>query len=349
MVLWTVEEKEKTLMNYIDNKKQDIKNGRIKSITIGNIKLKNNIIIAPMAGVTDIPFRYILNKMNPGLTFTEMVSSKGLLYDDEKTKRLMDILPDEVYGAVQIFGHDENDIREAIERINDIENIHIIDINMGCPARKVTKNGDGAELLKDLDLIERIIKVACSTSKKIITVKTRAGYDDSKITAVDVAKICEKYGVKMITIHGRTKKQMFKGKVDLDIIKKVKESVKDIIVIGNGDIVDYRSANHMLEYSGVDGIMIARGLMGNPWLIQEILEGRKIDVPKEEKLNTILEHIDKAVEYDTEKVAVPKMRKHIAWYLKGMHGSADVKNMINREISSEKVKEIIIDYFNNLD
>lgn len=324
------------------------KNVNVKSIKIGNKKLKNNIIIAPMAGVTDIPFRYILNKMNPGLMYTEMVSCKGLVYNDEKTNRLMDLLANENPGAVQIFGHDEEDIKRAIEKINQIKSVNIIDINMGCPAPKVVKNGDGAELLKDLDLVERIIKVACETSKKIITVKTRAGYDDSKITAVDVAKICERYGVKMITVHGRTKKQMFRGKSDLDIIKQVKESVKNIIVIGNGDITDYETANNMLEYTGVDGIMIARGVMGNPWLIKEILEGKSIKVSPKEKLKTILEHIDKAVKYDTEKVAIPKMRKHIAWYLKGLPGSADIKNMINRESTSKNVKAILIKYFSQL-
>lgn len=336
-------------MNDVKRDSQQIKNGNIKKIKIGDIELKNNVIVAPIAGVTDIPFRYILSKMNPGLMYTEMVSCKGLVYDDEKTKRLLDLLPNEVPGAVQIFGHDEEDIKRAIEKINEIENINIIDINMGCPAPKVVKNGDGAELLKDLDLVERIIKTACSVSKKIITVKTRAGYDDSKITAVDVAKICEKYGVKMITVHGRTKKQMFKGESDLEVIKQVKESVNNIIVIGNGDITDLQSANHMLEYTGVDGIMIARGIMGNPWLVQEIIEGKKMEVTKQEKLKVILEHIDKAVEYDTEKVAIPKMRKYIAWYLKGMPGSAEIKNMVNKETECEKVKDIITKYFSEID
>lgn len=326
-----------------------MKNSNIKSVKIGNIELKNNIIVAPMAGITDIPFRYILSKINPGLMFSEMVSSKGLVYEDIKTKRLLDLLPNEKPGAVQIFGHDEEDIKKAIERINKIENIDIIDINMGCPAPKVVKNGDGAELLKDLDLVERIIKTACSASKKIITVKTRAGYDDSKITAVDVAKICEKYGVSMITIHGRTKKQMFTGKADLDIIKQVKESVKNIIVIGNGDITDFETANYMLEYTGVDGIMVARGIMGNPWIIKEIIQGKKLNVSKKEKLDIILAHIDKAIEYDTEKIAIPKMRKHIAWYLKGMPDSSDIKNKINKELKVEKVKEMLVEYFNKVE
>lgn len=330
-------------------KKKDINKNNIKSIKLGNIKLKNNIFVAPMAGVTDIPFRHILNKMNPGLMFTEMVSSKGLVYDDEKTVRLMDILKSEKVGAVQIFGHDENDIKLAIEKINKIKEIDIIDLNMGCPAPKIVKNGDGAELLKDLEQVEKIIKMACSVSKKIITVKTRAGYDDSNITAVDVAKICEKYGVKMITVHGRTKKQMFRGTVDLDIIKKVKEMTTNIIVCGNGDIKSLEDANKMLEYTGADSIMIARGIMGNPWLIKEIITGKKVEVTNKEKLKIILEHIDKAVEYETEKQAIPKMRKHIAWYLKGMKDSAEIKNMINRETDKAKVKELLTEYFNKLE
>lgn len=327
---------------------KNIENSNIKEIKIGDITLKNNIIIAPMAGITDIPFRYILNKMSPGLMFSEMVSCKGLVYEDVKTNRLLDLLPNEKPGAVQIFGHDEEDVKKAIEKINEIENIDIIDINMGCPAPKVVKNGDGAELLKDLDLVERIIKTACSASKKIITVKTRAGYDDSRITAVDVAKICEKYGVAMITIHGRTKKQMFKGNSDLEIIKKVRESVKDIVVIGNGDIVDFETANHMLEYTGVDGIMVARGIMGNPWIIQEIMAGKKLEITNEEKLNIILEHIDRALEYDGEKKAIPKMRKHLAWYLKGMPGSSEIKNMINKEVRTDKVKDMLVKYFDKV-
>lgn len=322
-------------------------NEYIKEINIGNVKIKNNVFLAPMAGITDLPFRYICKKFKPGLMYTEMVSAKGLVYEDIKTNKLLTLLKDERPSAVQIFGSEIEDIKGAIEKLNEIEEIDIIDINMGCPAPKVTKNGDGSALLKDLDKIDRITKVAVETSKKPVTVKFRIGYSKNDNVAVEVAKICEKNGISAITVHGRTKEQMYTGINNLDAIKKVKEAV-NIPVIGNGDIVDISSARKMFEYTKVDGIMIARGAMGRPWIFEEIFEDKETNLSNKEKLDIMLEHIDKAVEYYGEKKAVPELRKHIACYLKGLKNSAYVKDLINRETSKDEVKRLLVEYFDTI-
>ncbi len=323
-------------------------NKYVKQINIGNIKLKNNVFLAPMAGITDLPFRYICKKFNPGLMCTEMVSAKGLVYEDLKTNKMLTLLEDERPSCVQIFGSDKDDIEKAIEKLNEIEEIDIIDINMGCPAPKVTKNGDGAALLKDLDKIDEILKVATKVSKKPVTVKFRIGYYKNENIAVEVAKICEKNNVSAITIHGRTKEQMYTGKNDLDAIKAVKEAV-NIPVIGNGDITDIASAKYMFEYTGVDGIMIARGAMGKPWIFDEVVKDKEYHISNKERLEIMIEHIDKAVEYYGEKRAVPELRKHIACYLRGLKNSSYVKDLINRETSKDKVKNLLIEYFESLE
>lgn len=321
----------------------------IKKIKIGNIEVENNVFLAPMAGVTDISFRKICRKFGPGLTYTEMASTKAMEFGSDKTEKIIQIMSDERPSIVQIFGSDKDTIKKTIEKLNQQEDIDIIDINMGCPAPKLVKNGDGAGLLLDLKKVEEIIKEATSVSKKPITVKTRKGFNDDIITAVEVAKICEKYGVAMITIHGRTREQYYSGVADLDIIKKVKESVK-IPVIGNGDITDVKSAKKMFEYTGCDGIMIARGAQGNPWIFKSILDGKDYVPSYEERLQIILEHIRYELENEeNKKNAVFKMRKHIAWYLKSLPNSTYVKDKINREEDIEKVIQLLKEYFKLLE
>lgn len=317
----------------------------IKEINVGNIKLKNNVFLAPMAGVTDIPFRKICRQFNPGLTFTEMASSKAMEFESKKTEKLLEIMDDERPSAIQIFGSNKDVIVNTINKLNENEKIDIIDINMGCPAPKLVKNGDGAGLLRDLKNVEEIIKNAVKVSKKVITVKTRKGFDDNHITAVEVAKMCEFYGVGMISVHGRTREEYYNGKADLEIIKKVKEAVPNFTVIGNGDIFDLDSANNMFLQTGCDGIMVARGAQGNPWIFKSILEGKEYVPSKEELKECIFKHIDFAIEFEDEHIANLKLRKHIAWYLKGLDGSSKIRDRVNKSGSLDEVKSILNEYF----
>ena len=250
--------------------------------------------------------------------------------------------------VVQIFGSEPDVLKKVVEDFNINPNIDIIDFNLGCPAHKVVKNGDGSELLKDLDKVEILIKEIMSVAKKPVTVNTRAGYNDKLITAVDVAIICEKYGVSAITIHGRTKAQGYFGKADLEIIRKVKESVS-IPVIGNGDVVDIKSAYEMFEKTGVDAIMIGRAAFGNPWIFKSIVSGKYYIPSLDEKKQCILEHFRLAVKRDSERVAVPTFRKHVAWYLKGLRNNSFVRDKINKMTVAEDVEDAIINYFKELE
>lgn len=320
----------------------------IKKLNIGSVEVKNNVYLAPMAGVTDIPFRKICREFNPGLTYTEMASTKAMEYSSYKTEKLLEIMEDERPSVVQIFGSNKDVIANTIYKLNENNDIDIIDINMGCPAPKLVKNGDGAGLLLDIKNVEKIIKEAVKISKKPITVKTRKGFDDNHITAIDVAKICDQNGVSQIAIHGRTREEYYSGISDLDIIKRVKENVS-IPVIGNGDIINVESARRMFEYTKCDGIMIARGAQGNPWIFRSILEGKEYIPTIKERFELIFRHIDYALEYEDKKMVNLKLRKHIAWYIKGLQDSTKVKDIINRTDDIENVKCILKDYLERLE
>ena len=318
-------------------------------LKIGNVELKNNIILAPMAGLTDLPFRTICEKYNPGLVVTEMVSSKALMYNDEKTKRLLNMEGEKRPISVQIFGSDIEAMKYASEYVSKIADI--IDINMGCPAPKVVKNGDGSKLLLDLEKVEKITKAVVNSASVPVTVKIRKGWDNEHIVAVEAAKIIEKAGASAITIHGRTRSEFYTGKADWNIIKKVKQAV-NIPVIGNGDIKTPQDAKAMLELTQCDGIMVGRGTLGNPWLIEQIrtyLENGTIrQISNEEKIKIIFEHIDLEVKEKGENVGIKEMRKHICYYLKGMPKASEIRNKINKLEKEREVKDTLIEYFKSL-
>ena len=284
----------------------------IKKLKIGNVELDNNILLAPMAGVTDLSYRKICKKYgNPGLVCTEMISSKGLFYNDKKTEQFLALNEEKSPIAIQIFGSDPIIMGQATKIVEKYADI--IDINMGCPAPKVVKNGDGSKLLLNLVLIGQIVEEVVKSTNKPVTVKIRKGWNDENIVAVEAAKIIEVAGAKAITVHGRTREQYYSGQVDLEIIKKVKEAIH-IPVIGNGAVKTSEDAKKMFEYTGVDGIMIGRASLGNPWIFKEILQGESSEkISNKEKLRVILKHIDLEIEEKGEQTAAKELRKHISW------------------------------------
>lgn len=319
----------------------------LKKLKIGNVELENNLILAPMAGVTNRPFRTICKEIgNPGLVCTEMASSKAMFHNDQKTKRLLNTDGEKRPISYQIFGSDVETMAFSAKYVSEFADI--IDINMGCPAPKVVKNGDGSKLLLDLDKAEEIMKAVVQNSEVPVTLKIRKGWDKENIVAVEVAKIAEKAGISAITVHGRTRSEFYTGIADLDIIKKVKENV-NIPVIGNGDVIDEITAKKMFEYTGVDGIMIGRGSFGNPWIFRNIIyylqNGEKLSEPtNQEKLEVMKEHIKLAVEEKGE-IAIKELRKHIAWYTKNMKKSSEFRNSINKVETEKELLLKIEEYF----
>lgn len=304
----------------------------LKPLKIGNVELENNILLAPMAGITDLPFRVICKNYGAGLVCTEMASSKAIFYNDEKTKNILKIEGEKRPIQAQIFGSDVESLKVAAEYVSEF--VDLLDINMGCPAPKVVKNGDGSKLLLDLPKVEEIVTEVVKSSKVPVSVKIRKGWNEESIVAVEVAKIIEKAGASMITIHGRTRAEFFSGDVDLEIIKKVKESV-NIPVIGNGNIVDEESALKMFEYTGVDGIMVGRASIGNPWLFKRIIHflqtGEKLqEISPKEKLETIIKHIELEVEEKGERVGIQELRKHMACYIKNLPNASKIRVKINQ-------------------
>ncbi len=318
----------------------------LKKLKIGNVELNNNVILAPMAGITDLAFRKICKDCGAGLVETEMVSAKAIYYNDEKTLKMINTDGEKRPISIQIFGNEPEIMAEAAKFLQD--KADIIDINMGCPAPKVVKNGDGSKLLLNLDLVYEIVKRVVEVSKVPVTVKIRKGWDEENIVAVEAAKAIEKAGASAITVHGRTRSQFYTGTADWDIIKKVKEAV-NIPVIGNGDIVNGETAKKVFETTGVDGIMIGRACLGNPWVFNEVisyLNGDTYVVPtKQEVLDTIIKHYDMLTNEKGEYTAVREMRKHIAWYIKGMKDASVMRNHINTLEKKQDIIETLKSFF----
>ncbi len=300
---------------------------------IGNIQLENNILIAPMAGITDTAFRTICKEMGAGLLFTEMISAKGLYYKDRKTNELLKIETKNKPVGIQLFGSEPEIFQEVIKKyINNDERIELVDLNVGCPAPKIVKNGDGSALMKNPDLIGEIIYKIKQVSKKPVTAKIRAGWDEDNLNAVEVAKIIEEAGADALTVHGRHRQQFYSGKADRSIIKEVKDNI-NIPVIGNGDIFTVEDAKSMQKETRCDGIMLARGILGNPWLIKSlanIYNNEEISISNKEKLNMILKHFHLIEKYKGKRSALLEMRKHTGWYIKGMENAAKIRDKINR-------------------
>lgn len=318
---------------------------------IGQLNIENQIILAPMAGVSNSPFRILSRNYGAGLVFAEMVSDKGLLYENEKTKKLLYMTDIEKPMAQQIFGSDLETMVNAAMYIDKNSNCDIIDINMGCPVPKVAiKAQAGASLMKNPDLIYDIVREIVKKVSKPVTVKIRSGWDHSSVNAVEVAKRIEAAGASAITVHARTRSQGYSGLADLDVIKDVKEAVK-IPVIGNGDVIDGPSAKRMLDYTGCDAVMIGRGALGNPWIFREInaylKEGIHLPRPTHHEIKEMMMmHLDSLVELKGEKTGVLEMRSHGPWYLKGIEHASSLRKQLSQAKTRDEFVQYVDAFFN---
>lgn len=315
---------------------------------IGNVEIENQLVLAPMAGITNEAFRSICKEMGAGLVVCEMISDKALSFHNAKTIKMTGVSQNEHPLSMQIFGADKETLVYAAKWIYENTDADIIDINMGCPVNKVAKRaGAGSSLLRDHNKVYEITKAVVEATPLPVTVKIRIGWDENNINAVENAKMIEKAGACAIAVHGRTRAQMYSGHANLDVIKDVVEAV-NIPVVGNGDIVDGPSALHMLEYTGCKAIMIGRGALGNPWIFKEInayFAGEEFKRPsKEEIYNMIVDQYERLLKLNGERLALLEMRSHVGWYLKGMQGSAQIKNKANQALNFEEVKKILKEY-----
>ena len=313
-------------------------------MNIGEVSLSNPYILAPMAGVTDLPFRLRCKEQGAGLLCMEMISAKALLYKNKKTKTLLEIHPEESPVSLQLFGSDPEIVSEIARRIEHLP-FQILDINMGCPVPKVVKNGEGSALMKQPKLVHEIVYRTVRAVKKPVTVKIRKGFDDASVNAVEIAKVVEDAGGSAVAVHARTREQYYSGKADWDIIRQVKEAVS-IPVIGNGDVTSGEDARRMRETTGCDGVMIGRGAQGNPWIFAQLLEYEKTGaVPPRPDASTIretmLRHARLQMEYKGDYIGIREMRKHTAWYTKGLKGSSRLRDEINRVESYDELETLL--------
>ena len=313
---------------------------------IGNIETKNNVFLAPMAGVTDLVFRVICKEMDCGMVYSEMVSAKGVQHNTKNTKELLKVDERERLVVLLMFGSEQEIMAEMARKLNEYEDIDILDINMGCPAPKIVKNGEGSALTLNPKLVGEIISAVSKASEKPVTVKFRKGFDDQHLNALEIGRIAEESGAKAVTIHGRTREQYYAGKADWDIIKALKEEIKTIPVIGNGDIFTPEDAKKMLEYTGCDAVMIGRGSQGNPFIFKRTVEylenGVLLPEPTwEDRLDIAEKHMDMLADYKGEVIGIREMRKHLGWYIKGLPHSAEMRVKINATSGRENMRDVL--------
>lgn len=311
---------------------------------IGNAGLSGPFLLAPLAGITDGPFRRLCSQAGAALVYSEMVSAKGLWYGDKNTGKLLEILPGEGPVAYQLFGHEPEIMAFAARKLDSRMNV-IFDINMGCPVPKIVKNGEGSALMKNPDLVYDLVAAAVKNTSKPVTVKIRAGWDEESVNAVEVARAVSAAGASAVAVHGRTREQYYSGKADWSVIAAVKRAV-NIPVIGNGDVTDAASGIRMMEETGCDFVMVGRGALGNPWIFSELTaawRGEPLPPPptKEEKKAMMIRHFNDILELKGEYVAVREMRKHVGWYLKGVHGAAAFRGKINGINSADELRRAI--------
>lgn len=316
--------------------------GVIHPITIGNVELKNNIILAPMAGVCDLPFRVLCSEFGVGMTCTEMVSAKAIFYNNKKTYELMRVDDREPVVSLQLFGNEPLCISEMAKRLED-EGLEydILDINMGCPVPKVVNNGDGSALMKNPPLAGRIIEETVKSTSRPVTAKIRIGFDEEHINAVEMAHVLEESGASGIAVHGRTREQYYSGEANWDVIGEVKARA-NVPIIGNGDLTCYRDVVAMHEKTCVDGFMIGRAARGNPWIFQGILKGENDYKPSWDKIREMMiRHAKMLVDYKGEYIGVREMRKHAAWYTAGLPNSSAFRGKINEVESIDELEELV--------